>query len=171
VPELVQPTAHRYAAWHDARADWGPGVHEDGFGLLPGDDVGTPAGFRAWVDRLRQQSAPAQGSATYWWVAEGDAVVGAIALRRELDDVSLRLGQVGYGVRPSARRRGLATWALGEVLAVARADGLDRVLIACAEDNTASARVVEHHGGRLAEVSATATGPVRRYQVPLSPGS
>lgn len=37
--------------------------------------------------------------------------------------------------RPSARRRGLATWALGRILDEARVLGLDRVLIACEVDN------------------------------------
>jgi predicted acetyltransferase len=45
---------------------------------------------------------------------EGDRVPGGIAMRHELDDVLLHAGgHIGYGIRPSARRRGLATWALG----------------------------------------------------------
>jgi hypothetical protein len=41
-------------------------------------------------------------------------------------------GHIGLGIRPSARRRGLATWALGRMLDEARVLGLDRVLAACA---------------------------------------
>ena len=39
MPELIEPTGQLHAAWLEARADWGPGVHEDGFGLLTTDDV------------------------------------------------------------------------------------------------------------------------------------
>ena len=41
--------AHRppHAAWLKARDGWGPGVHEDGFGLRPSDEVDSPAGFAA----------------------------------------------------------------------------------------------------------------------------
>ncbi|MGW0071760.1 hypothetical protein ACWDUI_30365 [Streptosporangium sandarakinum] len=52
MPELIVPTTRLHAAWLEARAEWGPGVHEDGFGLLPADEVGSPAGFAAWVARL-----------------------------------------------------------------------------------------------------------------------
>jgi hypothetical protein len=31
------------------------GVHEDGFGRHPSDDVDSPAGFAAWVSRLVEQ--------------------------------------------------------------------------------------------------------------------
>ena len=92
-------------------------------------------------------------------------MLGGIALRHGTDDTVLRLGHVGYGIRPSARGRGLATWALGQVLAVAAADGLDRVLVVCEEANAASARVIEHHGGVLEEVRDTGAVRVRRYWV------
>jgi hypothetical protein len=46
---------------------------------------------------------------TYRWIVEGDRVLGAIALRHELNDFLLRAaGNIGDGIRPSARRRGLA---------------------------------------------------------------
>lgn len=161
---LVEPTPDLYGAWRAARDDWGPGTHEDGFGLEPSDTVETRDGFEAWVRRL--QGRP---DVTYRWIVEDDDVVGAIALRHRLDDVALDAGQVGYGIRPSARGRGLATWALGEVLATAGTLGLERVLIVCADDNAASARVIQRHGGVLDGVRDTVLGPARRYWVALGP--
>jgi predicted acetyltransferase len=162
--ELVEPTTHLYSAWQAARDDWGPGTHEDGFGLLASDTIETPDGFATWVGRLQGEQ-----DSTYRWIVEGDDLLGAIALRHRLDDGALEVGQVGYGIRPSARGRGLATWALGQILATARAIGLDRVLIVCADDNAASARVIERHGGVLEGVRDTALGPARRYWVPIGP--
>nr|WP_228395104.1 GNAT family N-acetyltransferase [Modestobacter roseus] len=75
---------------------------------------------------------------------------------------------MGYGIRPSARRRGLVTWALGEVLPVARRMGLDRVLVTCADDNVASARVIERAGGVLEDVRETELGRARRYWITLA---
>ncbi|SCL44404.1 Predicted acetyltransferase [Micromonospora citrea] len=170
MPELVAPTVRLHAAWRDARDDWGPGVHEDGFGLQPSDEVDSPAGFAAWVARLTEQSdqstPPRDGRVrcTYRWIVEDGAVLGAIALRHELDDF---LGHIGYGVRPSARRRGLATWALGRMLDEARALGLGRVLVVCEVDNVASARTIEHHGGELEGVRDTELGAARRYWITL----
>ncbi|MFR9779153.1 GNAT family N-acetyltransferase [Micromonospora sp. MS34] len=174
MPELVAPTVGLHAAWLGAHAEWGPGVHEDGFGLRPTDEVGPPAGFAAWVARLTDQSDPAKPldadrvHCTYRWIVEDDRVLGGIALRHELNDRLLHGGgHIGYGIRPSARRRGLATWALGRMLDEARALGLDRVLVVCATDNVASARTIERHGGVLEDVRDSALDPVRRYWITL----
>lgn len=51
-------------------------------------------------------------------------------LRHGDDDYARWAGHIGYGIRPSARRRGLAMWALGRMLDEARALGLERVLAA-----------------------------------------
>jgi predicted acetyltransferase len=164
--ELVEPTTRLYCAWRAARDDWGPGTHEDGFGLLASDAVETPDGFETWVRRLQGE----QGS-TYRWIVENprDDLLGAIALRHRLENGAPEVGQVGYGIRPSARRRGLATWALGQMLATARTIGLARVLIVCADGNVASAQVIESHGGVLEGIHNTALGPARRYWVPSGP--
>ena len=47
MPTLIAPTVRLHAAWLDAHTAWGPGRHEDGFGLLPTDEVHSPAGFAA----------------------------------------------------------------------------------------------------------------------------
>lgn len=90
-------------------------------------------------------------------------MLGGIALRHVHDD---DIGHIGYGVRPSARRRGLAGWALAEMLTEARAAlDTDRVLIICLAGNAASARTIERNGGVLEGVRDTAHGPVRRYWI------
>ncbi|MGH6654743.1 MAG: GNAT family N-acetyltransferase [Actinocrinis sp.] len=171
VPELVAPTTHLHAAWLEAHDDWGPGLHEDGFGLDPSDDVSTSEGFAAWVALLAAESDPAKlaqsgaRGCTYRWIVSGDAVLGGIALRHGNKGVVQRLGHIGYGIRPTARRRGLATWALGEMLKEARALGMDRVLIVCEADNIASAKTAERHGGVLEGEQDTEDGPVRRYWI------
>ncbi|GAB3938061.1 GNAT family N-acetyltransferase [Micromonospora vulcania] len=174
MPELIAPTVRLHTAWLESHHEWGPGVHEDGAGLLPSDEVESAAGFAAWIARLSDESDPAKPLSegrvhcTYRWVVEGDRILGAIALRHELNDYLLRVGgNIGYGIRPSARRRGLATWALGRMLDEARALGLDRVLVTCEEQNIASAKTIERHGGVLEDVRDTELGPARRYWITL----
>jgi predicted acetyltransferase len=168
MPELVAPTVLLHTAWREAHAEWGPGRHEDGFGLHPDDDVGSPAGFAAWVTRLTDQPErsgpvpPGRTCCRYRWIVESDRVLGGIALRHGHDDVVSRLGHIGYGIRPSARRRGLASWALGKMLAEAWGSGLDRVLIVCEAGNIASARTIERHGGVLDD---DRHGGMRRYWI------
>lgn len=171
MPELIAPTVRLHAAWLEAHHEWGPGLHEDGFGLWPSDEVHSPAGFAAWVARLADESDPAAGAeagrarCTYRWIVEGDQVLGGIALRHEFNDLVRRVGHIGYGIRPSARRRGLATWALGRMLDEARVLGLDRVLIICEAGNIASAKTIERQGGVLEDIRDTELGAVRRYWV------
>ncbi|WP_433269829.1 GNAT family N-acetyltransferase [Micromonospora vinacea] len=174
MPELVAPTVRLHAAWLEAHDEWGPGLHEDGFGLRSTDEVRSPEGFAAWVTRLADRSAsggPLEDGrvrCTYRWIVEDDRVLGGIALRHELDDHLLRVGgHIGYGIRPSARRRRLATWALDRMLGKARALGLDRVLLVCEADNTASSRTIERLGGVLEDIRDTELGPARRYWITL----
>lgn len=172
MPELTAPTTARHPEWLLAHHEWGIGVHEDGAGLQDDDDVESVAGFAAWVARLQHEAdesrPPPEGRVhcSYWWVTEGRTVLGAIALRHELNDFLLEAGgHIGYGIRPSARRRGLAGWALGQVLQRAWDRGLDRVLITCEPDNEASSRTIEGWDGVLEDVRDTAAGRVRRYWV------
>ncbi|MCX5207831.1 GNAT family N-acetyltransferase [Kitasatospora sp. NBC_00240] len=182
MPELIAPTVRLHAAWLEARGEWGPGAHEDGFGLRRSDEVDSSAGFAAWVARLADQPVPVPGSelqqgqrqgksgragAVYRWIVEDGRVHGGIALRYGPGDFVLRFGHIGYGVRPSSRRRGLAAWALGRMLDEARALGLGRLLLVCAADNIASVRTIERQGGVLEGVQETEFGTVRRYWITI----
>jgi predicted acetyltransferase len=173
MPELIPPTTRLHAAWLEAHAEWGPGQHEDGFGLRPSDEVRSPAGFAAWLTRLTSQSEAVEGVAVgthrclYRWIFEDGRVLGGMALRYGSDDYVRSAGHIGYGIRPSARRRGVATWALGQILDEARAVGLDRALLVCAVDNRVSAKTIERCGGVLDGVRDGKFGPVRRYWIDL----
>lgn len=170
MPDLVAPTPRLETAWREAHAEWGPGRHEDGFGLRPSDDVATPAGFGAWVDRLTFDENPAHDhdlGRVHRWIVEDGRVLGGIALRWQFDGKPPPMGHIGFGLRPSARGRGVAAWALRGMLGVARTAGLRRVMLMCATTNTASARTIERGGGVLTEVIDTPSGPARRYWIIL----
>lgn len=148
-------------------------MHEDGFGLATSDEVDSPAGFAAWVARLTDQSDPAkpivvgEHRCTFRWIVDSDRVLGGMALRHGSSDYVEWAGHIGYGIRPSARRRGLATWALGRMLDEARVLGMDRVLAVCAVDNLASMKTIERCGGVFEGIRDTKFGPARRYWIEL----
>ena len=56
-------------------------------------------------------------------------------------------GHIGYSVLPSARRQGVATWMLANVLPFCRSLGLPRVMVSCFEGNEASRRTILANGG------------------------
>ncbi|MFD3903815.1 GNAT family N-acetyltransferase [Streptomyces sp. CB04723] len=176
MPELIVPTGRLHRSWLAAREEWAPDAHQDGAGLrlACGGDLTDPGIFSAWIARLRLQSDttadPGEGrvQATHWWIVEDDTYLGAVDLRHRLNGFLLDAGgHIGYSVRPSARRRGLATWALGAVLSEARAMGLERALATCDDDNVASARSIESNGGVLEDVRTTEVGRKRRYWITL----
>lgn len=150
-------------AWLDAYAEWGPGVHEDGFGIRPSDEVHSPTGFATWVKRLTDESV----SCSYRWILEGDQVLGGIALRHQFNDFVRRVGHIGYGIRPSARQRGLATWALGRMLEEARMLGMEWVLVVCEAGNVGSMKTIERNGGVLEDASANEHPGEWRYWIPI----
>lgn len=175
-PELVSPTARLRGAWLEAHAEWGPGPHEDGFGLSPADEVCTAEGFTTWVTALADRGDPVSTTAVgrrrvlSWWVVEDGRVLGGAALRLGDDDLVRWAGHVGFGLRPSARGRGLGAWTLLRLLEQARGHGLESVLAVCAIDNTASAATIERCGGRSQGVAPTPSGPARRYWLPTLRG-
>lgn len=170
--ELIQPSTDLYEAFRDCHEEWGPGSHEDGFGIDEHDNLDTREGFETWVARMLNQVHPAGTRCPdrpHWsprWVIEDGRIVAGFALRHLHDE---QFGRVGYGVRPSARRQGVASWALTETLAECRdVLGLDRALMTCLADNIPSARTIEHCGGVLEGIAEFGTHRVRRYWVNLA---
>ncbi|MFY1584904.1 GNAT family N-acetyltransferase [Micromonospora sp. WMMD734] len=130
----------------------------------------SPAGFAAWLVRLTpppDRTVAPGDICTYRWIIERGQVLGGIALRPDCDEQAPWAGHLGYGIRPSARRRGLASWAVRRMMEEARLLGRERLLVVCATDNVASARTIERCGGLFEGVGDTRFGPTRRYWIML----
>lgn len=168
--DLVVPHQHYHSSFLESLHEWG-GQRQDGSGLQAGADVESATGFAAWVKHLLASETdvhcPERPTCTYRWLVQGEEYLGSILLRHTLTPaLTHRGGHIGYGVRPSARRRGLASWGLRQILPIARNHNLDRVLATCYEDNTASWRTIESCGGVLEDVRTNDYGrQYRRYWI------
>ena len=79
-----------------------------------------------------------------------DMVVGAVNIRHYLNEgLLLNGGHIGDGVRPSERRKGIATKMIGLALKECKKLGIERVLMVCDKDNVASAKSIINNGGVL----------------------
>ncbi len=111
-------------------------------------------------------------STTYWLVRERDGrIVGAGNLRHMLnDDLTDFGGHIGYGVRPSERRKGYATRILAKMLHEASAHGISRALVTCNADNTSSERTILKNGGVYEDTRIEPSGnPVKRFWIDTTP--
>ncbi|RAP44058.1 MAG: hypothetical protein BZ135_08795 [Methanosphaera sp. rholeuAM6] len=129
--------------------------------FLSNDEHSIPGGelldkmdsFDEWLDYVTRNTNPSTVSRD--WVVSStflavmdDEVVGIICLRHELNDFLKDFGHIGYSVRPSYRRRGIATFMLGEVLKYAQSIGLKSVQLSSQSDNTASLQTIGNSGGK-----------------------
>lgn len=176
MPELVAPNADLYEAFCEMTDEW-TDIQSTSHGMSDGPrQFASREEFAEWVDRLvagETVAEPGRVTCSYFWIMEDGRLLGGISLRHELNDYLLHFaGHIGYSVRPSARGRGLASWATQQVLVRAGERGIERALIVCDGDNIASARVIEKCGGVLEDIREgdcghqPASGLIRRYWVP-----
>ena len=162
--DLVRPDATHLASYRDAlRRGWSPDsqrpeaaaeellrVDADPEAFLAEQDDRTASGPDITLPDGR--SVP-RLPGFHLWIWDG-AFAGGISLRWRPGTTDLPdycLGHIGYGVVPWRRRLGYATGALALMLPHARAEGLRFVELVTDDSNTASRRVIEHHGGRVVE--------------------
>ena len=81
---------------------------------------------------------------------ERDIFVGAVNIRHYLNEsLLLNGGHIGDGVRPSERRKGIATAMIGLALEECRKLGIFKVLMVCDQENIGSAKSIQKNGGIL----------------------
>ena len=100
---------------------------------------------------------------------ERNIFVGAVDIRHYLNEALLKTGgHIGDGVRPSERRKGIATKMIRLALDECKKLGIDRVLMTCDDTNTGSAKSIENNGGKLENKVEDGDKLVRRYWIKLN---
>ncbi len=81
---------------------------------------------------------------------ERNIMVGAVNIRHYLNEaLLLNGGHMGDGVRPSERRKGIATKMIGLALEECKKLGITNVLMVCDKENIGSAKSIIYNGGIL----------------------
>lgn len=89
-------------------------------------------------------------SDTYFVVRKPDSrIIGMVDIRHYLNGFLAQVGgHIGYGVRPSERKKGYGTEILRMALDHAKGLGLHRVMLGCFKDNKPSSKTILSCGGK-----------------------
>jgi predicted acetyltransferase len=149
-PRLIRPDAE-YEASHASFIAEMLALGEE---LVPWvlDEAGSNfASFLAYLERQSQGIGLQRGwvpSSTFWLLDSRDEIVAVSNLRHDLTEhLSTVGGHIGFGVRPSARRRGYATEILRQTVLEARRLGIGDILVTCDKGNIGSSKAILRNGG------------------------
>lgn len=150
--KLLQPDCKYFHQYRDMMDEW----RQDGSQIAPWVlelPYESETEFQTLVTRLEEVErgeniASFAPSSTYWlYDEERNILLGAGNLRHALVGENGKLwGHIGYGIRPSERRKGYAGFLLNSLLENASEHGLKEVLLAAWSDNIASWKTMEHCG-------------------------
>lgn len=112
--------------------------------------------YEEWLDDVKNckdknyaESKKLVPATTYFTIRESDnKIVGMVNFRHYLNDYLKNFGgHIGYGIRPSERRKGYAKIQLYLVLIEAQKMGLDKVMVDCVNTNEGSEKTIIALGG------------------------
>lgn len=109
--------------------------------------------YLEWLEKLKRDEAgedPVWGLNETYILVDNNKVIGMLNIRYDIKEAeALKYGHIGYGVRPTERRKGYATCMLKEALIKCREKGLNEVIIGCYEDNIGSNKTIMNNNGML----------------------
>jgi predicted acetyltransferase len=148
---LVKPTVSLETEYLDFYLEW----KASGEDMIPWVIEKDPTDFQGMVQFLLNNEKGINlpegwvRDSTYWLVNERNRVLGAVNIRHALTERLFNCGgHIGYGIRPSERRKGYATKILAFSLEKTKELGIEKVLVVCDADNIASKRTILKNGGK-----------------------
>ncbi|MEC2627986.1 GNAT family N-acetyltransferase, partial [Bacillus cereus] len=136
---LLTPTTDLQEEYLDFYNEW----KDSGETMIPWVISKNPANFPAMVQELLDAhngiNIPETWvpDSTYWLVTDENKIVGAVNIRHSLTKHLFNAGgHIGYGIRPSERRKGYATKLLALSLEKTKELDITKVLVVCDAVNT-----------------------------------
>ena len=105
---------------------------------------------------------------TSYWMMNDNRFIGETTIRHRLNaKLTKEGGHVGYGIRPSERKKGYGTKILALALRKIKKMGIKKALITCDDDNVGSWKIIEANGGVLKDKLMNEGRMIRRYYINL----
>ncbi len=156
---IVKPDLYFFDEYNDMMREWNESRTQivPWFLNIPVDSLEDFAKLIQMLDNCEHANLDKKYSSTssYFVINENGRLIGATSLRHYLTVEGYNTwGHIGYGVRPSERRKGCAVQMLKIMLEEAGARKIRRVLVSAHTSNTGSVKVIESCGGRLENIVA-----------------
>ena len=166
--KLTLPTPEMESAYLDFAAEW----EKNGEEIIPYSARLLGRSYGEWLSAVRRmETRPPEhfvAAHTFFLTEESGRILGAVNIRHELnDDLRKFGGHIGYGIRPSERRKGYAAKMLALALPAAKSLGIQRALITCDKENIASAGTILKNGGVLENEIPHEGRTTQRYWISL----
>lgn len=136
-------------------------------------DEGWFSRTKDWYEKKEQGLIEGQSPSLHYWAVDGEQFIGEFQLRTEFTEKVLTdIGSIGYGVRVSQWGKGYGTEIIRQGLAIAKEQGMEKVLFTINEKNATSIHVCEKFGGKLEDTidaynEAEGQHRLRRYWIRL----
>jgi predicted acetyltransferase len=119
--------------------------------------LGNTTNYKEWlikiIDMHEGVNIPAGqvAASTYFAVKKEDnKLIGTINIRHALNEkLAMYGGHIGYGIRPSERKKGYATEMLRQGINKCKELGINDILITCNNDNLGSIKTIINNGGKF----------------------
>lgn len=169
--KLVSPSVELKESYVDYISEWIEAKEK----IVPLSSDSKNLSFEDMLDKWKEESntevlsrrlVPAN---TYFLVDDNNKIYGCLNFRHFLND-HLRYigGHIGYGVRPSERNKGIASYMLK--LALELIDNkyrLDKVLVTCDKNNIGSVKSILNNNGILENEIVDEYKTTQRYWIHL----
>jgi Predicted acetyltransferase len=168
--ELIKPSIELEDAYYDFVNDWESNNEE----ITPYAARLLDMTYEKWLEHTYKiedkNTCPSRlvPANTYFLIDETERIVGAVNIRHFLNDYLLNFGgHIGYGIRPSERKKGYASIMLSLALPIAKELGINKALITCDKNNLGSAKTIIKNGGILENEVAEENEITQRYWIDL----
>lgn len=166
--KLVKPTLSMEKEYVDYITEWEATEEK----IVPNAAKRDSMSFKELINKWKEyesESIYEKGlvpSSIYFLMDEYKIIYGVIDIRHELNDYLLRYGgHIGYGIRPSQRRKGYASQMLTLALPIVKELGISKALITCDKNNTGSAKTIMNNGGILENEVINGNEVTQRYWI------
>lgn len=169
--KLIEPTLVMEKEYNNYIDEWDKSGEE----IVPLASRRSIVGYENLINCWKEQStnkAYEEGfvpASLYFLIDENMRIYGSLHIRHELNDFLLNYGgHIGYGIRPSERKKGYARKILSLSLLIVRKMGINKALITCNKDNIASAKTILKNGGVLENEVIEGGEVTQRYWININ---